>query len=136
MKIPLDEVEEAKFEMAPMIDMVFLLLIFFMCASHMSVLQNIPLDIPTATKAVVPRERPSRYVVNITSDGTVYGGNHEMSLAALRDSVKAQKEAWPDIKIYLRADKETEHKYVKKVMSAMAEAGIDDFIFGAFIPSE
>ena len=138
MKTPLEQFAEddAKFEMAPMIDMVFLLLVFFMCASHLSTVQSVPMEIPTATKAVVPKERPDRYVVNITRDGTIYGGNTKMDLDELRAVVKEYKEASPDLKLYLRADQQTPHKHVKKVMGAMAELGIDDFIFGAFIPNE
>ena len=49
--------------------------------------------------------------------------------------VEQRKEADPTVKIYLRADQLTEHKHVRKVMGAMAELGIDDFIFGAFIPN-
>lgn len=121
-----------------MIDMVFLLLIFFMCASHMSVIQNVDLDIPTASKAVVPTDRPNRFVVNITQDGSVYAGSELLGddLAKLKDMVKAAKDGRDDLKVYLRADQNTEHRFVRKVMGAMGEAGIDDFIFGAFIPGE
>lgn len=140
MKIPLGEEEEAQFEMTPMIDMVFLLLIFFMIASRLATVQNIKLEIPEADEAVVPRERPERFVVNIKADGTVYAGSVELGkedahVEQLKDIVKDQKAAWPNLKLYLRADKETEHRYVKKVMAAMAEIGVDDFIFGAFKPS-
>jgi len=136
MKIPIDTSEEAKFIMAPMIDMVFLLLVFFMCASHLSTVQSVELEIPTATKAVVPKERPDRFVVNITRDGILYGGSVRMSMDDLKATVKAHKESVPELKIYLRADQQTEHRQVKKVMAAMAELGIDDFVFGAFIPNE
>ena len=136
MKIPIDTTEEAKFVMAPMIDMVFLLLVFFMCASHLSTVQSVELEIPTATKAVVPKERPDRYVVNITKDGTLYAGSVAMSLEDLKATVKAHKEAVPELKIYLRADQGTKHREVKRVMGAMAELGIDDFVFGAFIPND
>ena len=141
MKIPLDNEEEAKFEMAPMIDMVFLLLIFFMIASRMSVLQNIELEIPTATKAAVPKERPQRFVVNITDAGIVHAGAEALGasdspdvLGELRDMIKDQKETFPELRVYLRADQMTDHVHVKRVMNIMAEAGVDDFIFGAFIP--
>jgi biopolymer transport protein ExbD len=133
-KIPIDQSDDAKFEMAPMIDMVFLLLVFFMCASHLSVVQNVELEIPTAENAVVPKERPSRFVVNITTDGKVFGGNVPTDIAGLKDMVKAEKALIPDLKVYLRADQNTPHKHVKKVMNAMTELGIDDFIFGAFKP--
>jgi len=136
MKIPLPEERDARFAMAPMIDMVFLLLVFFMCASHLSTVQSVELEIPTATKAVVPRERPDRYVINITRDGRLYGGSTELTLEELKLVVKEHKDAMPSVKIYLRADQQTRHKEIRRVMSAMAEMGIDDFIFGAFIPGE
>jgi len=136
MRIRMEQPEDAGFMMTPMIDMVFLLLVFFMCASQLSQVQSIPLEIPTATEAVVPKERPDRFVVNITRDGRIYGGTDEMTMDELRKTIREYKEAIPDIKVYLRADQETEHGEVRKVMNAMAEEGVSDFIFGAFIPSE
>jgi biopolymer transport protein ExbD len=116
--------------------MVFLLLIFFMCASHLSTVQSVELEIPTATKAVVPRERPDRYVINITGDGKLYGGSTAMDLEELKATVKTYREATANLRVYLRADRRTPHREVKRVMNAMAELGIDDFIFGVFIPGE
>ena len=133
MKMPLDTSEEAKFAMAPMIDMVFLLLVFFMCASRLSQLQTVELEIPDATKAVVPKERPDRIVVNVTSTGDVLVGMQAVADDnELRDLIMQYKESTPDIKVYLRADKDSEHKHVRKIMAVMGELGIDDFIFGAF----
>jgi len=119
-----------------MIDMVFLLLVFFMCASHLSVMQNVELEIPTATKAVIPKDRPDRFVVNITTEGKIFGGSREISIDQLKAMVKEQREVTPGVKIYLRADRKTAHREVRKVMNAMGELGVDDFIFGAFIPSD
>ena len=127
--------EEPAFQMAPMIDMVFLLLIFFMCASHLSQQQNIPLEIPTASRAVVPSERPDRWVVNVTRDGTLYSGEQPVLLDELGTLVKARLAENPATKVYLRADANCEHKVVKKVMNAMAQVGVDDFIFGVYIPT-
>jgi biopolymer transport protein ExbD len=126
--------EDAQFVMTPMIDMVFLLLVFFMCASHLSTVQNVELEIPTATRAVVPKERPDRFIVNITRDGTFYSGSAPVELDVLKAMVKERKAAVRGLRVYVRADQETSHKHVKKVMNVMAELGIDDFIFGAFIP--
>ena len=136
MQIPVEKLfqNDAKFEMAPMIDMVFLLLVFFMCASHLSVVQNVELEIPTATKAVVPEDRSERFIVNITSDGTIYDGNEQVTLEQLKNNIKISKAADPNIKLYLRADQETAHRHVKKVMNAVGEVGVDNFVFGVFVP--
>lgn len=137
MRIPIQTEDEAKFAMAPMIDMVFLLLVFFMCASHLSTVQSVELNIPTATKAVVPKERPNRITINITRDGKFHAISHkDLELDDLKKIVQEYKDADPGLKVYLRADQDTSHKHVRTVMNAMGELGIDDFIFGAFIPSE
>jgi biopolymer transport protein ExbD len=133
MRIPMEDKEETKVQMAPMIDMVFLLIIFFMTASHMSASRSKDLDIPVADRGVIPKERPDRWTVNIAQEGTtfrIFSGTEPVTVAELKRLVTERLKQDPALKVYLRADKQTPHKEVKAVMSAMAEAGIGDFIFG------
>ncbi len=136
MKIQIEEIE-AGFDMSPMIDMVFLLLIFFMIASRFSVSQNVQLEIPTATKAIVPKERHERFTVNVKADGSfcIYGRETPVTIDEVREAFKREKGLDPNLKIYVRADQETDFKFVRQIISAMAEEGLDDSIFGAFIPN-
>ena len=136
MRMPIEQQEETKLQMAPMIDMVFLLIIFFMTASHLSSQKNLDLDIPDARSGTVPKERPDRWTVNILRDGSVFSGQQPVSLDELRARVAARVQAEPGVKVYLRADKLTPHRQVRLVMNAMAEAGVGDFIFGVFSPAE
>ncbi len=137
MKIPLDTGPESSFNMSPMIDMVFLLLIFFMIASRFSVQQNIELEIPTAEKAAVPKERHERFTVNVLQDGgiCIYGSPVPVSPDDLREAFKREKTADPGTKVYIRADQEADFVHVRRVMTIMAEEGLDDSIFGAFVPN-
>ena len=135
MKTTIQE-DEPKFAMAPMIDMVFLLLVFFMCASHLSHKQNIPLEVPTASKAVVPDERPNRWVVNITQEGNLFSGEQGVTLDTLALEIRKRLGDTPNLKVYIRADANAPHKEVKKVMTELADVGIDEFIFGVYVPSE
>jgi len=134
MRIPLAEKEETKLQMAPMIDMVFLLIIFFMTASHLSSSKNVEIEIPVASRGAIPKERPDRWTVNILRDGTVFSGQEKISIDDLRQSVAARVQTDPELKVYLRADKQTPHKQVRDVMNAMAAAGVGDFIFGVYTP--
>ncbi len=139
MRMPIQDKEEATFQMGPMIDMVFLLLVFFMCASHMAQQQNLPMEIPEASKAVVPKERPDRWIVNVDLAGNLYEGMHPVpgnDVELLAANVKARLQENPKMKIYLRADRNSPHKNVKKVIQEMAKVGVDDFIFGVYIPPE
>ncbi len=134
MRMP-EEKEETKLQMSSMIDMVFLLIIFFMTASHMNTMKNEDLDIPSATHANIPKERSERWTVNVRVDGTVLSGSQPVTLDELRSMVASRVQVEPDLKVYLRADKKTPHKTVRQVMNAMAEAGVGDFIFGVFSPN-
>ncbi|MBM4148223.1 MAG: biopolymer transporter ExbD [Lentisphaerae bacterium] len=133
MRMPDIPEDASTFNMSPMIDMVFQLMIFFMVASHFSTTQNVDLKIPSAVHAVVPRDRPDRVVVNIREDGALFCGEQAVAnVDDLKAAVKSYKDLSPGLKVYLRADRDAEHMHVRKVMNAMGELGIDDFIFGAF----
>lgn len=136
MKINVEDVDAA-FDMSPMIDMVFLLLIFFMIASRFSVAQNIQLEIPTAKKAVVPQEKHERFTVNVKADGSfcIYGRDEAVTEDELRAAFKNEKTLDPETKVYVRADQSTDFKHIRRVITIMAEEGLADSIFGAFIPN-
>jgi biopolymer transport protein ExbD len=136
MRIILEDKDETKVQMAPMIDMVFLLIIFFMTASHLSAHKSKNLDIPVATHGVIPKERPDRWTVNIEADGTIFSGQDHVTISELKQMVTDRLQTEPELKVYLRADKITPHREVKSVMRAMAEAGVGDFIFGVFTPGD
>lgn len=137
MRIPVIEAPEAAFDLSPMIDMVFLLLIFFMIASRFSVQQNIELEIPVADKAAVPEERHDRFTVNILKDGSIciYGNDIPVPEDTLREAFRKEKTEAPATKVYLRADQDAEFVHVRKVMSILAEEGYDASVFGAFVPN-
>ena len=55
--------EDEEINMAPMIDMVFLLLIFFMVASHMEKLDRTPVELAVADQAKIPEQRGSEHLL-------------------------------------------------------------------------
>ena len=136
MRIPMEAEEETRLQMAPMIDMVFLLIIFFMTASHLSANKSKDLDIPVATHGVVPKERSDRWTVNVTTEGAIFSGQEPVTVETLQRMVAERLEQDSELKVYLRADKTTPFREVKAVMTAMAEAGVGDFIFGVFSPGD
>ena len=136
MKMPVQEQEDAKFAMAPMIDIVFLLLVFFMCTSTLSAKAGKRMNLAMASKGVVPKERAERYVVNILPDGTLFSGDDPVELEALKELVRGFRTEHPGAAVYLRADGHAPYREVRKVMASMAAAGVEDFIFGVYTPGE
>lgn len=132
MRILIEDKEETKLQMAPMIDMVFLLVIFFMCASHLSSLKNVELTIPAASRGIVPKERPERWTVNVLRDGSILSGSYPVDVEGLTLMVRDRLRADPNLKVYLRADAFARHADVRRAMGAMAKAGVDEIIFGVY----
>lgn len=136
-KIPIEGGED-EINMAPMIDMVFLLLIFFMVASHLTALERIPVPLPVADKARVPDEARDRQMITILAtddagkEARIFMNLQEVSLSEFRDTIRQLAETDGNFKVYLRADRRVRHRHIKAVMDACAEAGITGIIFGTF----
>ena len=56
--------EDEEINMAPMIDMVFLLLIFFMVASHMEKMDRTPVELAVADQANIPEQREIEHLLH------------------------------------------------------------------------
>lgn len=133
------EVEDGiPMDMSPMIDMTFLLLVFFMVASHLITVQiDRRVKPPTAKNAQVAKESSGRVVVNILADGTIWGQNEEElpTSEAIQDYVdqtRVRNEAnGIPTRLNLRADKNVDTRDIKKVVQAAGEAGVSEVIFGS-----
>ncbi len=133
--------EELSMDMSPMIDLVFLLLIFFMVSSHMIITKIDPeVRPPIADSAQVAQNNEGRIVVNIYQDGSFHGPDVNEEPFANADAVseyvdaERQKndEARIQSRLHLRADKEVPTRYIKEVVKAAADALVVDVIFGTY----
>lgn len=127
---------DEEIDMAPMIDMVFLLLVFFMVSSHLQSEEFIPLEIPKASSAKIPEDRSDRIVVSVNEKGAIYLGAEPVEESALAKILKNRNEEYlirgggeSGLKLFLRGDGEADHGDIKKVMRLAADAGIVDIIF-------
>lgn len=118
--------------MAPMVDMVFLLLIFFMVASHLNQLEKVEIEVPEAAHAAIPEDLGGRRTITIKEDESIYLGNRPSSIEDVAASVKAEWEQIPGLKVYLRADKQVKHGRVRDVMKACAAGGASEIIFATY----
>ena len=130
--------DDEDINMAPMIDMVFLLLIFFMVASHMIKIDKTPVELPQASSSVVPEKISDRTFITIRSSDTI-GEEVEFFMNLKNTTIEDIKTKISDsfldnenISICLRADKFVRHKHIKNIMQICAEIGVSDVIFAAF----
>lgn len=134
------EGEDLAMDMSSMIDLVFLLLIFFMVSSHLIIIKvDKNVKPPTATNAQVAKNSSGRIVVNIYDDGSILDVDSEIlpTQDAITDYVDTHRlrleEAGMEPRLHLRADKSADTRVIKKVVQAAGEAGVSDVIFGSFV---
>jgi biopolymer transport protein ExbD len=122
---------DPEFELTPMIDVVFLLIAFFMTLISFISSELIELKLPEAEQATIPEEPGDRQYISVDVEGQIYFGASKISDEALTNQLIALKQELPSMKVFLRADSQTPHRYVNRVMEATAKAGIFDLIFAA-----
>ena len=119
-------------QITPMIDMTFLLLIFFMVTSKLSKEQiKMDVELPVASAAVLPDDLSNRDIINIDGEGVFYVADAPVGEAELRAYLGRRLASHPPLKIYLRADATTPAKTIKRFMEMAAEAGAIEVIFGS-----
>ncbi len=131
--------EELKIDMSPMIDMVFLLLIFFIVNATAIIVQTDPeVRPPIAKNSKRQKDGQGRIVINVRSNGTF--SNEQFVVLqdkdAITEVVKAQKlkiDAEGLIpKLHLRGDEEAMFKYSRTAISAAADAGVTQVVFAVY----
>jgi len=125
---------QPKADLSPMIDLVFLLLIFFMVTSTAIRNRQDPnVSIPVADKSSVPEVVDGRILVNIYADGSAYDENSSpMSLEQIEIMMSRARSSNPNARLYLRADRGARHEAVKKVIDASSRGGVSQVIFSTF----
>lgn len=131
---------ECALDMSPMIDMVFLLLIFFIVNATAIIVKTDPkVRPPIASQAVRQVEGSGRIVVNIQPDGTFTNEQFEVLADEedIADLVKTQREKNQALgvtsKLHLRGDKDAVFKYCRTAIRGAAKAGVDQVVFGVFV---
>lgn len=136
MKIRGKQSDDIAIDMSPMIDMVFLLLIFFLVASQIVKVDKVDVTVPSAVYAKVTEKDIGRTAITIDADENIYyqsGGNQLVTISELKDKLKQEFDVDPDLKIIIRADRSVKYGKIEEIMKdACAEAGASDMIFAAF----
>ena len=112
-------------QMAPLIDIVFLTLIFFMTLSIFNQLESeISVSVPKAKESKEIVRSPGEIIINILEDGTVIVNQKKLGHEKLKKMLRRISTLFPDQPVIIRADEKTYHKFVVGVLDACAGADI------------
>jgi len=122
MKLRRPDRRERPENVTPLINVVFLLLIFFMMAGQLSRTDPFPLSPPDSASEREPAKQPA--TLYVAADGRIAVGGEGVSLDGLADAVAAARED-DSARLRLKADRGADAARVVAVMHRLREAGVE-----------
>jgi len=129
---------DPEFQIAPMIDILLVLLVFFMSISSTEVLQsNKTVNLPIAKEAQAAKKTPEggQVIINVTHvaiNNTTAIELDQKNYAAPAEIVnilKAKVSQNPLVRVLVRADKEVRYDYMRQLLEAVGQSGVGNVTF-------
>lgn len=128
--------EDPEFQIAPMIDILLVLLVFFMSISSTEVLQKTEgINLPVAKDAKDAAKTEGQTIVNVlwselTNSGSILVDDRKYDVAeGLVAPLQAKVQANPKMRVLIRADKKVKYEFLKQVMVVAGKAGVGNVTF-------
>ena len=123
--------------MTPMIDVVFLLIIFFLLTSNLVQQESlIAVDLPTAKSSRMPGVKESqtrKITINITGEDHVFLGNQAVDFGQLQQILSAERmRTGKPLEVRIRTDRRVPYKTIEPVLVICSQAGIDNVSFNTY----
>ena len=119
MPLRTDTLDEPQINLTPMIDIVFLLIIFFMVGTRFSEMeQQFDVELPTAGAVVPLTATPDAIIINVDRSGAIRVNNKVLTLDELRDMLVAAVKAYPKQSVLIRGDGQGAYQYMINIMDA------------------
>ena len=117
--------EQPSLNLTPMIDIVFLLIIFFMVGTKFSELERkIGLRVPEVTNAEALTAAPEPRVVNVYRDGAITLDRAPVTLEDLTRTLAAARSQYRDLGVLVRGDANGRFQRVAEVLNACKQADV------------
>lgn len=117
-------------QMAPLIDIVFLTLVFFMTISVFNQMETeLNISVPKTKVAAEASRSAGDIIINITKEGRFIVNQKELDQVALGEMLNRVAALFPNQQVIIRADENTYHKYVVQALDVCASANIWDISF-------
>ena len=118
------------FQMAPLMDIVFLILIWFISASIYAKWETkITVKVPTAKTGQYSKRFPGEVILNITENGKIFMNSIQVSNKRLMKLLKELTKVFPYQPVVIRADRKTPYEYTINVLDTCKESGINIISF-------
>ena len=116
--------DEVQLDITPLVDVVFLLLIFFMLSTTLSINPGIKVDLHRASAKQVKKKKTTVRIA-IEASGRIYADGKKINLQKLNNIFSGLAKKDPDTLVIIEADKKVYHGVVVKVMDAAKISGLN-----------
>ena len=124
------------FQIAPLIDIVFLILIWFISATMYARFETkIGIKVPTAKTGEHLRRFPGELVINLDKDGKIFVNSVETTRPWLREKLLTLASTYPDQPEIIRADEATAYKHAIDILDLCRGADITAISFSVSAPA-
>ena len=111
-----------------MLDVIFLLLCFFVTASVFSQWESaLSISLPSASSSETPSRLPGEVILNVARDGSVTVNAKKLTLRDLGERLRKVADFYPGQPVVIRADRETSYDSLVKVLDTCRVAGVWNF---------
>jgi len=127
--LQLEEEDEAEVNLTPMLDVVFIMLIFFIVTA--SFVKEAGIDVNRPKAATAERKEKGNILVAISADNEIWIDRRQVDPRALRANIERMHAENPLGSVVIQADEESKHKLLVQVMDAARSAGVKDVSIAA-----
>jgi len=118
------------FQIAPMVDILLVLLVFFIVTWNFSLSEKeLDVKIPTASHAKESDAYVGQVVVNVKTDGSIVFNRQAISAEDLVAKLRELAKLYPDQAVILRGDQNANYKYIVNVLDLCRQANIWNVAF-------
>ena len=123
--------EEPALPLTSLIDVVFLLLIFFMVTTtFLEREQRLALELPLAESGAEAQRAPEELTIDVMPDGGFALAGRAVSSGALGEALRAAAQRDPATPVLIRGDRAARHEHVVAVLDACGVAGLSNLSVG------
>jgi len=124
-----DDEEENEVNLTPMLDVVFIMLIFFIVTA--SFVKEAGIDVNRPNAATSERKEKGNILVAVSADNQIWIDRRQVDPRALRANIERMHAENPLGSVLIVADEESKHKLLVQVMDAARLAGVKDVSIAA-----
>lgn len=123
------EEDESSVDITPMLDVVFIMLIFFIVTATFIKESGIDVDKPEAATAIV--EEKASILISIDARNKIWIDRRQVDIRSVRSIIERLHAENPEGTVVIQADKDSRNDTLVQVMDASRRAGVYDIALGA-----